>query len=449
MPASAPPLWSPSPERVADAAITRYAAWVERTRGVEVAGSYDALWRWSVDDLEGFWASIWQRFGVAGSFDTVLASRQMPGAQWFPGTRVNYAAHVFTGKDDAALAIQHASESRPLAAWTWRELRRETARIRAGLVALGVGEGDRVAAFLPNIPETVAAFLATASLGAIWSSAAPEFGARAVIDRFAQIDPKVLLAVDGYRYGGRDFDAAEKLAAIAAEMPDTNIVRLGYLDDAGWPDGFLGPDGALEFAQVAFDHPLWVLYSSGTTGLPKAIVHGHGGMLLEHLKKMHLHLDAQAEDRVFWFSTTGWMMWNFLVGVLLTDASIVLWDGNPAGDVLWDLAADSGTTVFGGGAAYFAGAMNDGAEPAKGRDLSKLHAIGSTGSPLSPEVFAWIYEKFGADTWLFSTSGGTDVCTAFVGGVPILPVYEGELQAPSLGCKVEAWSEAGESLVNA
>jgi acetoacetyl-CoA synthetase len=439
-------LWTPSAARVERAAITRFA----REQGLPE--DYASLHRWSIEHLEEFWAAIWEAFGVAGSHEAVLASREMPGARWFPGTRVNYAAHVFAGKPDGQIAIRHASESRELGVWTWAHLRDETARIRAGLIALGVGEGDRVAAFMPNIPETIAAFLATASLGAIWSSAAPEFGARSVIDRFAQIEPKVLLAIDGYRYGGRDFDCAEKVAAIAAGLdahPPTRIVRLGYLDASGWEDGFLSssPPSPLEFASVPFDHPLWVLYSSGTTGLPKAIVHGHGGILLEHLKKMHLHLDAQADDRVFWFSTTGWMMWNFLVGVLLTEASIVLYDGNPAGDVLWDLAADAGITVFGTSAAFIAASMKDRIEPAAGRDLSALHAVGSTGSPLSPEGFSWVYEQLGADTWLFSTSGGTDVCTAFVGGVPTLPVYEGELQAPSLGVDLQAWSEDGRPLI--
>jgi acetoacetyl-CoA synthetase len=434
-------LWTPSAERVERAAITRFA----RDHGLPE--DYAALHRWSIEHLEEFWALIWEHFGVAGSFDRVLGAREMPGAEWFPGTRVNYAGHIFAGKDDAALAIQHASESRPLSSWSWGELRSQTARIRAGLVALGVGEGDRVVALMPNIPETIAAFLATVSLGGIWSSAAPEFGARSVIDRFAQIEPKVLLAIDGYRYGGRDFDCGEKVEAIAAELPATRVVRFGYLDETGWEDGFLA-DAGLEFVAVGFDHPLWVLYSSGTTGLPKAIVHGHGGILLEHLKKMHLHLDAQQDDRVFWFSTTGWMMWNFLVGVLLTDASIVLYDGNPAGEVLWDLAAASRMTVFGGGAAFFSGSMKEGVEPAAGRDLSALHAVGSTGSPLSPEGFAWIYDKLGSETWLFSTSGGTDVCTAFVGGVPTLPVHEGELQAASLGADVQAWDDAGRPVVN-
>jgi acetoacetyl-CoA synthetase len=406
---------------------------------------YDALWRWSVEDVDGFWAAIWEAFGVEGSYDAVLGSSEMPGAQWFPGARVSYAEHLFRGKPDERVAIRAASELRAVEEWTWARLRSETARIRAGLVALGVGEGDRVCAYLPNIPETVAAFLATASLGAVWSSAAPEFGARSVIDRFAQIEPKVLLAIDGYRYGGKDFDRHEVVEGIAREI-GARVVRLGYLDGSGWEDGFLR-DGPLEFARVAFDHPLWVLYSSGTTGLPKPIVHGQGGILLEHLKKMWLHLDAHSSDRVFWFTTTGWMMWNFLVGVLLTDASIVLYDGNPAGEVLWDLAEETGMTLFGTSAAFIAASMKEGVEPAKDRDL-KLDAVGVTGSPLAPEGFEWVYDELGSDTWLFSTSGGTDVCTAFVGGVPVLPVYKGELQARCLGASIEAWDDAGKALVN-
>jgi acetoacetyl-CoA synthetase len=441
MAAAAPPvLWTPSPERIARATITRFAEHVGRP------GPYQELWRWSVEDLEGFWAAIWDFFGVEGGYRRVLGSRAMPGAEWFPGARLSFAEHLFRGKDDGAVALRHASELREPGAWTWGELRRETARIRAGLQALGVGPGDRVAAYLPNVPETVAAFLATASLGAVWSSAAPEFGARSVIDRFGQIEPNVLLAVDGYRYGGRDFDRREQVERIAAEA-GARVVRLGYLDQTGWEPGFLPAEPpALAFERVAFDHPLWVLYSSGTTGLPKPIVHGHGGILLEHLKKMHLHLDAQADDRVFWFTTTGWMMWNFLVGVLLTPASIVLYDGSPAGDALWELAARTEMTTFGTSAAYLAACMKEGIEPAAGRELH-VRAVGSTGSPLSPEAFGWVYDHLGADTWLFSTSGGTDVCTAFVGGVPTLPVYRGELQARSLGAKVEAWDEQGRSLV--
>jgi acetoacetyl-CoA synthetase len=436
-----PILWSPSAERAERANITAFM----RARGFD---DYEALRQWSVSDLDGFWAAVWETFGVEGSYEAVLGSRAMPGAKWFPGARLSYAEHLFRGKPDGRVAIRAASELRPLQEWTWGRLRDETARIRAGLVARGVGEGDRVCAYLPNIPETIAAFLATASLGAIWSSAAPEFGARSVIDRFAQIEPKVLLAIDGYRYGGKDFDRGEIVLDIAAEI-DAPVVRLGYLDGSGWEDGFLNtsPPTPLEFARLAFDHPLWVLYSSGTTGLPKAIVHGQGGILLEHLKKMWLHLDAHEDDRIFWFTTTGWMMWNFLVGMLLTDASIVLYDGNPAGDVLWDLAQETGMTMFGTSAAFIAASMKEGIEPAKGRDL-KLHAVGVTGSPLSPEGFEWVYDQLGSDTWLFSTSGGTDVCTAFVGGVQVLPVYKGELQARCLGAAIESWDEDGNPHTN-
>ncbi len=433
--------------------MTRYRAWLAESKGLEFEGYHD-LWQWSVDELEDFWTSIVEffdvRFEVPG--EGVLADHEMPGTQWFPGSRLSYAEHVFHGKRDEDVAMLHASELRELSEWTWGELRSQTAAIAAGLRALGVKEGDRVAAYMPNIPETVAAFLACASIGAVWSSAAPEFGARSVIDRFAQIEPKVLLAVDGYRYGGKDFDRRAVVQTVAAELPGlAKTVTLGYLDGSGWEEGFLGDGSELPFAQLPFDHPLWVLYSSGTTGLPKPIVHGQGGILIEQLKKLHLHLDAQAGDRVFWFSTTGWMMWNFLVGVLLTDASIVLFDGNPGyPDLgrLWDLAQDTGMTCFGTSAAFIAGCMKQSIEPLAGRDLSALRSVGSTGSPLAPEGFRWVYDQLGSDTWLFSTSGGTDMCTAFVGGVPILPVYLGELQARSLGASVQAWDPSGQPLID-
>jgi acetoacetyl-CoA synthetase len=455
MGSDAKPLWEPSPERRERATITRYARWLRDERGVDLPDDdYQALWQWSVDELDEFWASIWDFFEVEAEtpYQRVLGNREMPGAEWFTGARLNYAQHTFRGKDDDAVALRHASELRDLDEWTWGELRARTAAIATGLRALGVGPGDRVVAYLPNIPEAVAAFLATASIGAIWSSASPDFGKRSLVDRFAQIEPKVLLAVDGYRYGGKDFDRCDVVRALQKEMPSLErTVVLPYLG-CGTIDGAMewseleAGGGELEFEQVPFDHPLWVLYSSGTTGLPKPIVHGHGGILLEQLKKMHLHVDAQAGDRVFWFTTTGWMMWNFLVGVLLTEASIVLYDGNPGTPdmgVLWDLAERAGITTFGTSASFVASCMKAGVEPAKGRDLSALASVGATGSPLAPEGFTWIYEQLGDDTWLFSTSGGTDVCTAFVGGVPTLPVYEGELQARSLGAKVESWDEEG------
>ena len=442
-------LWTPSPERVERATLTRYVRWLGDTRGLEFEGYHD-LWRWSVVDLEGFWGSLVEFLGVrfASGGDRVLGSDVMPGASWFPGARVSYAEHVFAGKDSAALAIQHASECRELERLTWGELRSQTAAIAAGLRASGVVAGDRVAAYMPNIPETVAALLACASLGAVWSSAAPEFGARSVIDRFSQIEPKVLLAIDGYRYGGKDFDRSSMVERIASELSSLErVVTLGYLSGSGWEDGFLGSGESLEFESLPFDHPLWVLYSSGTTGLPKPIVHGQGGILLEHLKKAHLHLDAQAGDRLFWFTTTGWMMWNFIVGMLLSEASIVLYDGNPGYPslgTLWDLADDTGMSCFGTSAAFIAACMKDGLSlRSEGRNLDALRSVGSTGSPLSAESFQWIYDQLGSDTWLFSTSGGTDLCTAFVGGVPTLPVYLGELQARSLGASVEAWDPEG------
>jgi len=445
-------LWQPGEEFARRTRMRAYMRWLADERGVSTA-TYAELWRWSVDDLEGFWSSIAEYFGVRFHEppSAVLGSRVMPGAQWFAGATLSYPEHVLRGRDDGAVAIRHASELRPLTEMTWGELRTLTARIQAGLRDLGVTRGDRVVAYMPNIPEAIAAFLAVSGLGAIWSSCSPDFGTRSVVDRFAQIEPKVLLAVDGYRYGGRDFDRGAVVDAIHAEVGGT-LVRLGYLDASGWQDGFLGPaDSALDLEPVPFDHPLWVLYSSGTTGLPKAIVHGHGGILLEQLKKLNLHLDAHAEDRIFWFTTTGWMMWNFLAGVLLTPASIVLYDGNPGTpslDRLWELAAEAGVTCFGTSAAFIAGCMKAGVHPAAGRDLRALRSVGATGSPLSPEGFRWVYDELGSNTWLFSTSGGTDVCTAFVGGVPLEPVYVGELQGRSLGCDVQAFDEDGHALVD-
>ena len=443
-----PIVWEPSRERIASATITRYRDWLNETRGLALE-DYADVWQWSVDELEEFWASIWEFFEVDASepYERVLTTREMPGARWFAGARLSYAEHVFRGRADGDVAIRHASELRPLGEWTWAELRARAGAIAGALREAGVGAGDRVAAYLPNIPETVAAFLGCASIGATWSSCAPEFGVRSVVDRFAQIEPKVLLTVDGYRYGGKDFDRSEAIAAVERELPTLQrTLVLPYLAGGDWEL----PPAELEFAQLPFDHPLWVLYSSGTTGLPKAIVHGQGGILLEHLKKLRLHLDAQAGDRLFWFTTTGWMMWNFLVGGLLSEASVVLFDGNPAYPdlgTLWDLADAAGITSFGTSAGYIAACQKADVEPRAGRDLSRLDSLGSTGSPLAPEGFDWVRDRLGEDVWLFSTSGGTDVCTAFVGGVPTLPVYRGELQARALGAKVEAWSEDGRPLV--
>ena len=476
-------LWAPTPEMVERSQLTRYIRWLAENRDLHFE-DYHALWRWSVTEIEEFWGTLWEYFGVIASrdpqgapgseaeearFEEVLAERVMPGARWFEGARLNYAEHIFRGKAEDEVALSYASELRPLTELRWGELREQVGAVREGLRALGVAPGDRVVAYLPNGPEALVAFLATASLGAIWSSCSPDFGPGSIVDRFAQIEPKVMFTVDGYRYGGKDFDRLEVVADVAAQIRSLErIVVVPYLsaspelsDLADHPKvaepmtwgqlAELGQGAELTFERVPFDHPLWVLYSSGTTGLPKAIVHGHGGILMEQLKKGFLHLDAQTGDRFFWFSTTGWMMWNFLVGVLLTPASIILYDGNPGYPdmgVLWDLVERTGMTCFGTSAAYIAACMKDGVEPGNGRDLSRLRSVGSTGSPLSPEGFDWVYEHVGEDTWLFSTSGGTDVCTAFVGGVPILPVYKGELQGRALGAKVEAFDEDGKSVID-
>jgi acetoacetyl-CoA synthetase len=456
-------MWEPSPELAERSCLREFMRWLTRERGLAFDG-YHELWQWSVDDLDGFWSAIWEFFDVQADGDPspVLASRKMPGARWFPNVSLNYAEHVFAAKGDEEVAILYASELRELGELRWGELRRQVAAVAAGLRELGVGRGDRVVAYMPNIPEAIVAFLATASIGAVWSSCSPDFGPASVVDRFAQIEPKVLFGVDGYRYGGKDFDRREVVARLQEEMPTLEqTVVLPYLDpepdlsslrDAmPWEELLrAGESAELSFERVPFDHPLWVLYSSGTTGLPKAIVQGQGGILLEHLKKLHLHVDAHPGDRLFWFTTTGWMMWNFIVSGLLTEAAIVLYDGNPGYpdmSVLWDLAEQAGITMFGTSAAYIAACMKAGIEPGSGRDLSALKAVGSTGSPLSPEGFDWIYEHVGSQPWLFSTSGGTDLCTAFVGGAVTLPVYRGELQARALGAAVEAWNEEGEPVV--
>jgi acetoacetyl-CoA synthetase len=461
-------LWEPNAAAVEASNLTAYIDWLRAERGVDVT-TYPDLWRWSVADLEAFWNSIFDYFRVEydGERGPALGSREMPGAEWFPGVRLNWAERAFAGKAADQVAILHASELRELEEITWGELRAKVAAVAGGLRSLGVERGDRVVAYLPNVVEATIAFLATASIGAIWSSASPDFGAGSLIDRFAQIEPKVLIAVDGYRYGGKDFDRTPVVRQLQEAMPSLeHTVLLPYLDpeattDSGavalddvirWDGLLLAGEGTeLTFERVAFDHPLWVLYSSGTTGLPKAIVQGQGGILLEQLKKMHLHTDAKLGDRLFWFTTTGWMMWNFIVSGLLTEAAIVLYDGNPGHPdmgALWDLAEEAGVTTFGTSAAYISACMKAGVEPGRGRDLSRLRSVGSTGSPLAPEGFDWIYEHVGEDTWLFSTSGGTDLCTAFVGGVPTLPVYRGELQARALGAAVESWDPEGRPHTN-
>ena len=453
-------LWEPSEGFRQNATITRFMKWLGKEKDLRFE-DYTALWEWSVTDVEGFWASLWEFFEIqSGPYEAVLGRREMPGAEWFPGAELNYAEHVFRNAHGEGPALVHASELRPLGETSWDELETRVAAFAAGLSGMGVGRGDRVVAYLPNVPEAVVAFLACATLGAVWSSASPDFGAGSVVDRFAQIEPKVLVACDGYRYGGKDFDRTDVVARLGEEIPTLqHTIFLPYLDEGAeapegavlWNDVLSDNRGAeLSFVRVPFDHPLWVLYSSGTTGLPKAIVHSQGGILLEHLKKARLHIDLRPGDRFFWFTTTGWMMWNLLVGGLLAGATAVLYDGSPAEpdmNRLWRLAEETGMTHFGTSAGYLTGCMKAEIEPGRDFDLSALKGVGSTGSPLPPEGFGWVYGHVKEDLWLYSTSGGTDLCTAFVGGVPLLPVRAGELQARSLGAAVHAFDPDGKPVV--
>ncbi len=455
-----PVLWSPPADVRERTRIGAYLAWLEAERGLAFP-DYSAILRWSVDDLGGFWQSVWDHFAVESATDPgpALATSEMPGARWFPDARLNWAEHCLrlTGRPDDEPVVVARSQTRDRVTLTPRQLRDEVARVRLGLRRLGIGRGDRVAAYLPNVPEAAIGLLATSSLGAIWSSCAPEFGTRSVVDRWSQIEPKVLLTIDGYRYGDRNVDRTAEVAAIRSALPSlTATVQLRYLAGGEPLDGAISWDelradaGELAFERVPFDHPLFVLYSSGTTGLPKPIVHGHGGILLEHLKIHALHHDLGPADRFFWFSTTGWMMWNYLVSGLLVDSAIVLYDGSPGHpdlDALWRLAAEEGVTYFGTSAPYLMACRKERLRPGDVVDLSSIRGIGSTGAPLPAEGFRYVYDAIGSALQLQSVSGGSDVCTAFVGASPLVPVWEGEISCRHLACAVEAFAPDGRPVI--
>ncbi|MEV7615858.1 acetoacetate--CoA ligase [Streptomyces sp. NPDC089799] len=462
--AESAPLWTPGPERIASARITAFQAWAAEHHGAPADGGYAALHRWSVDELPAFWQAVAEWFDVrfATPPTQVLADRSMPGAQWFPGATLNYAEHALRAAGDPARAgtpaLLHVDETHDPVPVTWAELRRQVGSLAAELRALGVRPGDRISGYLPNIPEAVVALLATAAVGGVWTSCAPDFGARSVLDRFQQVEPVVLFTVDGYRYGGKEHDRRDTVAELRSELPTLRAVV--HIPLLGTP----APEGTLEwsaltssdtepvFEQVPFDHPLWVLYSSGTTGLPKAIVQSQGGILLEHLKQIGLHCDLGPEDRFFWYTSTGWMMWNFLVSGLLTGTTVVLYDGSPGYPdtaAQWRIAERTRATLYGTSAAYVMACKKAEVHPGRDFDLSAVKCVATTGSPLPPDGFRWLHDAFaeGAmDLWIASVSGGTDVCSCFAGAVPTLPVHIGELQAACLGTDLQSWDPSGKPL---
>jgi acetoacetyl-CoA synthetase len=462
-------LWIPRPDFAAASNVTRYLKWLRQKRNRALT-DYQDLWRWSVTECEAFWGSLWDYFEVrsAAPYAQVLDRRVMPGAKWFEGSRVNYAEHLLRHEEvarDDEVVFQHLSETRPLARMTWRELGAQVRIVATQLRALGVRPGDRIVAYMPNVPETAVAMMASTAIGAVWSSAAPEFGVKTVIERFSQIAPKVLFAADGYRFGGKDFKREAEVRRIVAELPTLeHVVWLPYLEPGTPPPDLRGvipwnrlldhAGIAIEkfvYERVAHDHPLWVLFSSGTTGLPKAIVHSHVGVLMEHLKLMHFHLNLKPGSVMFFYSTTGWVMWNILLSALHMGAGVVLYDGSPVhpdAGLLWQLAADTHATNFGASPTYVQMMEKARLQPSALHDLSALEAILVSGAPSTPETFDWFYRSVKQDLWVTSQSGGTEIASGFVGAAPTLPVHAGEIQARMLGMDVHAWDDDGRELVD-
>jgi acetoacetyl-CoA synthetase len=458
-------LWTPPPERAAGSVLADFTRRIEQDRGIRFA-DYESLWRWSVEHLEEFWAALWDYFRIEASapYERVLGRRAMPGAEWFPGARLNYAQHALRHARPGEDALYFLSEATPLAAMRWDDLGAQVRILATRLRALGIEPGDTVVGYLPNVPQALVAMLATTAIGAVWSGCSPDFGTRSVLDRFSQIAPKLMFCVDGYRYGGKPFDRRAEVARIAGALDSLRqVVWLPYLDaDARPPvEGALRWDALLDhpavvpeefrFEQVAFDHPLWILFSSGTTGLPKPIVHGHGGIILEQLKLQGLHLDLRAGDRMFFFTTTGWMMWNFVASALLLGASPLLYDGNPAWPepgVLWRMVQDARARLFGASPTYVQIMAQQGVVPKERFDLADLRTVMLAGSPVSPECMAWFYRNVKSDLWVISGSGGTDVCSGFVGGVATAPVRAGEIQGRHLGVDAHAYDEAGRPVID-
>jgi acetoacetyl-CoA synthetase len=441
------PLWTPSPERAAGTLLARF---------MERAGQrdYAVLHRWSVEDRAAFWSLVWDFCGVKGEKGAriLVDGDRMPGAKWFPDARLNFAENLLAARGEAD-ALVFWGEDRFRRRVSQRELHALVSRLAQALKAAGVGKGDRVAGYLPNLPESVAAALATASVGAIWSSCSPDFGVQGVLDRFGQIEPKVLFATDGYLYGGKEFDCLAKTREVLAKLPSVRrCVTIPYLATGGKEgstlEEFIAPfaPGGIAFEPVAFDHPLYILYSSGTTGVPKCIVHGHGGTLLQHLKEHRLHTDVKPGDRLFYFTTLGWMMWNWLVSGLASGAALLLYDGSPfvgRGRILFDFADAEGMTHFGTSAKFIDALAKVGLKPRESHRLEALRALLSTGSPLLPEGFDYVYANVKADVCLSSISGGTDIVSCFVLGNPMAPVWRGEIQAKGLGMAVEVFDEQG------